>query len=432
MKKRILLITYYWPPTGGAGVIRWLMFSKYLSKEKYELFVYTPQNPEAQSIDHSFLRHVDPRITVYKNKIWEPYQLFKKATGKKDNFNAGFLNEEKPTSPGIVTKLSMFIRANFFIPDAKMLWIKPSVKYLSKVILDNKIDLVISTGPPHSLHLIARNLKRKFSTKWIADFRDPWTNIDFIKDLPMTKIAQSFQEKLELSVLKEADKVMIVGEQWRNDLYNIYNRDIELLSNGYEISFPEEVKPNKKFSILHVGNINADRTHESFFQALAGIISEVPVFKDHFVLQYVGKVDIKTRGFIEKYGLEEVTEIRKYVQHNEIGKYLKKAHLLYLPINRTHNANGILTGKFYEYLAAQRPIIAQGLVSSEMDRVIRATKSGALFDFDDQNGIKKTIVNWYKTYKENGSFDLQNHIENYSRKSLCKKLDQIIDQTLSQ
>jgi glycosyltransferase involved in cell wall biosynthesis len=432
MKKRILLITYYWPPTGGAGVIRWLMFSKYLSKEKYELIVYTPQNPEAQSIDQSFLKHIDPGITVCKNQIWEPYQLFKKATGKKDNFNAGFLNEEKPTSPGIVTKLSMFIRANFFIPDAKMLWIKPSVKFLGKLITEKKIDLVISTGPPHSLHIIARNLKRKFSTKWIADFRDPWTNIDFIKDLPMTKIAQNIQEKLELSVLKEADKVMIVGEQWRNDLCQIFNRDIELLSNGYEISFPEEIKPNKKFSILHVGNINADRTHESFFQALAKIISETPDFKNQFVLQYVGKVDIKTREFIEKYGLEELTEIQKYVQHDEIGQYLKQAHLLYLPINRTHNANGILTGKFYEYLAAQRPIIAQGLVSSEMDSVINATKSGALYDFDDQEGIKNAIIKWFNTFIQKGNFDLQNNIEDYSRKNLTQKLEKIIDQTLNQ
>lgn len=430
-KHKILILTYYWPPAGGAGVQRWLKFVKYLSQMNYDIHIYTPENPEAPAIDNSLLDDIPTNITVIKKPIWEPFTFYKKLTRKKGKFNAGFLSEVPNNKKSITEKISLFIRANFFIPDAKMFWINPSVRFLSKYLKENKIETIISSGPPHSLHLIANKLKKKLKLKWVADFRDPWTNIDFYKDLPTIKMIDNYQKFLEKEVLINSDRLIIVGEQWKKDFLKIYNREITVITNGFDIDFPEDIKLNDKFTILHMGSINSDRTHESFFIALSNLYRKYPNFKSKLQLEYVGKTDVKTRDFVKKYGLENETIFTPYVEHNKIASILKSSHALYLPINNTENANGILTGKYFEYLAAKRPIIAQGPIASEISDSIKYTQSGKIIDYEDYKGMEQTILYYFEKYLSNDNSLNSININQYSRKNLTKQLDQLLS-TLNQ
>ena len=426
--KKVLILTYYWPPAGGAGVQRWLKFVKYLSPLGYDLHVYTAENPEAPAMDDSLLQDVPDDVTVIKKPIWEPLNLYKKLTHKKGSFNAGFLSEEKNNKKKWSEKLSMFIRANLFVPDAKMFWIRPSTKFLQKYIQENKIDLIISSGPPHSLHLIALKLKKKLNIKWIADFRDPWTNIDFYQELPMLHLIDAKQKKMEKLVLKQADRVIVVGDEMKKEFLEINPQSkIDVVTNGFDSDIRESEDLDIPFTILHIGSINAARSHESFYKAIALFLKENDEAKQHFLLKLVGKVDFEAREYISKYKLESNTEYISYLPYKQIKEIQEKAQLLYLPINNTPNAKGILTGKFFEYLAARRYIIAQGPTNGDVAKILEETNSGNIFDYSDTNAVKNSITNYYTKYLNNEYEIKSKNIEHYSRKNLTNKLSKIIN-----
>ncbi len=259
--RKVLIITYYWPPSGGAGVQRWLKFSKYLHEYGWEPIIYTPENPEAPSQDFTLLKEIPKGITIIKTPIWEPYEFYKKLVGMKkgEKVNAGFLNEKK--KPALAEGFSTWIRGNFFIPDARKFWIKPSVKYLNNYLKQNPVDAIISTGPPHSMHLIALGVKKKLNIPWLADFRDPWTDIDFYHHLRLTKWADKKHKRLELSVLKNADIVTTVSNNWGKDLEKIYSRKVDIVTNGFD---PEDFAAANQtldtmFTLTHIGSLNKDR-----------------------------------------------------------------------------------------------------------------------------------------------------------------------------
>ena len=425
--QKVLILTYYWPPAGGAGVQRWLKFVKYLSEMGYQTHVYTAENPEAPANDDSLMQDVPDHAIILKKTIWEPFSIYKKLTNKKGNFNAGFLSEERKDKKKWTEKLSMFVRANAFIPDAKMFWIKPSVKFLNNYIQKNQIDLVISSGPPHSLHQIALKLKNKLDIKWIADFRDPWTNIDFYQQLPMLSVIDKKQKKMEKEVLQKADQVIVVGEEMKKEFLTINpNAQIKVITNGYDTPLRVNNDLEEKFTIVHIGSINADRSHESFYQAIASFLDEFPDAKNKFTLKFVGKVDYQSRLYITKYKLDSCTEYVSYLPYNEISNIQEKAHLLYLPLNNTPNAKGILTGKFFEYLAARRYIIAQGPIDGDIAKILKETEAGEIFDYTNVEELNNVINLHFKNYVKNEYIISSVNIEQYSRSNLTKKLDEII------
>ncbi|NTW26696.1 MAG: glycosyltransferase family 4 protein, partial [Lentimicrobium sp.] len=186
MRRRVLIISYYWPPSGGAGVQRWLKFVKYLRESGWEPVVYVPENPEYPAIDESLAKDIPDGIEIIKTPIWEPYSFYKKliGAGKGERINAGFLSEKK--RPGLTEQFSIWLRGNFFIPDARKFWIRPSISFLTRYLEKHPVDAIVSTGPPHSMHMIALGVKKRTGLPWLADFRDPWTNIDFYHELMLT------------------------------------------------------------------------------------------------------------------------------------------------------------------------------------------------------------------------------------------------------
>lgn len=427
-KKKVLIITYYWPPSGGAGVQRWLKFAKYLPEFGIQPIIYTPSNPESPSEDYSLLNEIKEETVVLKKTIWEPYTWYKRILGqsKSQKINAGFLSETK--KPKSLERISIWIRGNLFIPDARKFWIKPSIKYLKKYINEHNIDTIISTGPPHSMHLIALNLKQKMNIKWVADFRDPWTNIDFYKDLMLSKRSDKKHKRLEKRVLKEADLVITVGETLGGELKELGAKRVEVITNGYDSSDIPLNKPKLdiKFSISHVGAINKDRNHSIFIEALKELVYKNPEFSSDLEIRLIGKVDHSIIDDIEQNELTKYLVQIPYITHDKVLNELLKSRILYLPINNTPNAKGIVTGKFFEYLASERPILSVGPTDGDIAKILKETKAGEIFDFNDIDGVLKYIEEKYIEFKNGINSTSSIDSLKYTRKNLTKALSKLL------
>ena len=421
--QKVLIITYYWPPSGGAGVQRWLKFAKYLPEFGWEPHIYTPENPEAPALDLSLEKDIPKEAVIIKRKIFEPYSLYKKFTGKKGNVNAGFLSEEKDSRKKISETISVWLRGNFFIPDARVLWVKPSIKFLAHYIKENDIKVVVSTGPPHSMHLIADALKKKLDIKWIADFRDPWTNIDFYKDLMLTKLADKKHHRLEKEILKNADEVITIGKTIGLELENISRREVKIITNGFDEDdfINQNSMKESGFTIVHVGSINSDRNHDIFWKGLKELCAENMAFEKDLRIIFVGKLDYSVYDDIEKYQLTHKIEIIKYIPHNQIIRHLFAANLLYLPLNNTPNSKGVLSGKFFEYLACNVPIIGIGNIHGDASEIMKETGAGKILDFEDLQGFKIAVLKFYEDKNISEIVDSSKR-KHYSRRELTKQL----------
>jgi glycosyltransferase involved in cell wall biosynthesis len=430
--KRILIITYYWPPSGGAGVQRWLKFVKYLGKEGYEAAVYTPSNPENPVDDNSLLRDIPTGIKVLQQPIWEPYDLYKRFVGKQKNekINTGFLSENKKA--GLAEKMAVWLRGNLFIPDARKYWIKPSVKFLSSYLEKNPIDAIVSTGPPHSMHLIALALKQKYNIPWLADFRDPWTNIDYYKDLMLTASADRKHHSLEKQVLTTADAVVTIGETMKQEFEKIAGRQVEVITNGFDEDdiIKDAIKLDATFSLAHIGTLVKTRNPRMLWEVLHEMVSVDRSFAADLEIKLVGKVDLSVTDSINEAGLQGYTKKVDYLSHDQVIKIQQQSQLLLLLLNDTPNAKGILTGKFFEYMAAGRPVLCIGPVDGDAAQIIHSTQCGVTIDFNDKASLKNAIENYYMQFKA-GSLRVNNeNIQLYSRASLTNKLAGLLNKMI--
>ena len=431
--QKVLVLTYYWPPSGGAGVQRWLKFVKYMRQNGWEPIIYTSENGEMPVVDESLLKEVPEGVEVLKTPIWEPYNIYKKFIGRRkdDKINASFLNENKKA--GITEKISVWIRGNFFIPDARKFWIKPSVAFLHDYIQKNKITYVISSGPPHSMHLIALALaKKNNSLKWLADFRDPWTNIDFYEKLMLSNWADKKHHRQELSVLTHAHVVLSIGKTMSDELKEIYKKGggkedskFKVITNGFDEEDLKtlSVEKDEKFSLAHIGTLVKDRNPDVLWRVLSQLVSESTAFKNALEIKLVGKVDIYVKEQIEAYGLANYVRKIDYLPHNEVIIEQQKSKVLLLLVNETKNAKGILTGKFFEYMASGSPIIAIGPKDGDLAEIILQTGAGLISDFYDEKTLKTNIINYFT-----GTEPLRNReeINKYSRRQLTKDLCEIL------
>jgi len=428
--KRVLIISYYWPPSGGAGVQRWLKFTKYLPDYGWKPVIYTPENPEAPVDDPSLLEDIHPQVEVVKRSIWEPYNLYKHfvGMGSGERVNTGFLkeNEQSEKKEGI----SVWIRGNLFIPDARKFWIKPSVRFLRKYLKDHPVDAIISTGPPHSMHLIALELKRHFKLPWIADFRDPWTEIDFYDQLRLSTRSHQKHKSQENSVLKGADRVVVIGNQMAERFKDIARIEATVIPNGYdEADFKNSPGySGKEFKIVHVGTMNADRNHPAFWKVISELIGEEPDLTSTLKIQQVGKTDVSVQQYVARFGLQNRVDIESYLPHDQIIPLLQSATVLYLPINNTPNAKSIRTGKIFEYLAAKRPILGIGPVDGDAADVIRECNAGEMIHFDNGTKLKEVLLRWLRLHQQEALLNLETNASKYSRKGLTAKFSGLLNE----
>lgn len=428
--KKVLIITYYWPPSGGAGVQRWLKFVKYLRDFGWDPIVYVPENPEYPSEDFSFEKDIPENLKVLKTPIWEPYEIYRNLTGKKGKkINAGFISENKKS--GWKDKLSIWIRGNFLIPDPRRFWIKPSIQYLSKFLQENKVDVVVTTGPPHSMHMIGLGLKKKNpQLKWIADFRDPWTNIDFYKELNLTSFSDRIHHRMEQKVVQNADCVVVVSNDMIREFSMLKPKRLELITNGYDDSDVEnvEVEMDRYFSLSHIGTLNAARNPKSLWKVLGEMVRNDEAFREEMKIQLIGKVDFSVLEELEKNGLNGNLVKIDYLSHSEAIKKQQSSQILLLLINNSQNAKGVLTGKFFEYLSSGRPVFAVGPSDGDVADVLHETRSGRIADFDDEKTMKLIVQEYFEMYKK-GNLAVDSHsIEKYSRRDLTRQLADLLNQ----
>jgi glycosyltransferase involved in cell wall biosynthesis len=320
------------------------------------------------------------------------------------------------------------VRGNFFIPDARKYWIKPSIKYLTKWLGENKVDAVISTGPPHSMHLIALGLQKKLNLPWLADFRDPWTNIDFYEELRLSARSDRKHHRLERTVLESADVVTTIGKTLDEELKDLGAKNSAVVYNGYDdADVASEVALDELFSIAHIGALSPSRNHPILWEALAELSQENPDFAAKLQIKLIGKVDIAALNSIDAVGLTDKIKKIEYLPHSEVVVAQQQAQVLLLLLNDTPNAKGILTGKFFEYMSARRPILAIGHPDGDAAALINETQCGHLAGFDEKEKVKGQIETLFKAYKAGELTVNSKHIEQFTRRNLAGKIATLLE-----
>ncbi len=428
--KKILIITYYWPPSGDVGGHRPLKFAKYLPQNGWQPIVYTVDNDYA-IVDNSLKKDIPKEAIILKQPIWEPYQLYSRFLGlkKKEKVQGSFLDEQKKNTS--LQTLAKWIRGNLFIPDARRFWIRPSIKFLTKYLNNNPVDAILSTGPPHTVHLIARQLKRQFQIPWIADFRDPWTKVEYYGDLHLTPIADTIHKRLERSILQEADKVLTVSYHWAKDFEELGAKPpIAVLTNGYDTDDFDFPPPplTQQFSISHIGLLNHNRNPQQLWKALAELCQQSEDFQKDLLIHLVGKIDYRVLQSLEKHQLHNNLKKENYIPHKEVAHLYSSSQVLLLLVNNEKSALGRIPAKLFEYLAAKRPILCVGPLEGDSAQIVQTTEAGQAFDFQDFEGIKTAIWQYYSAYKAGNLQVKQSQIADYSRKVLTRKLVNLLDE----
>lgn len=425
MRKKVLIVTYYWPPAGGPGVQRWLKFIKYLPEFDVEPIVYIPSNPSYPIVDESLINEVPKDITIIKQPIREPYKFAGLLSKKKSKtISKGII--PKKESQSIADRLLLFIRGNLFIPDARKKWVRPSVLYLSTYLNDYDIDTVITTGPPHSLHLIGLELQKSENINWIADFRDPWTTIGYHKQLKLTKRSQKKHKVLEKTVLQSANQILVTSQVTMKEFSEITDKPISVITNGYDKMPISKQDLDAKFSMAHIGSLLSERNPEGLWKILSELVQTNSDFAKDFQLKFVGYVSEDVLNSIEKYNLTNYLFNVGYVSHKQAVKNQLNSQVLLLIEIDSADTRCIIPGKLFEYMVSNRPIIALGPEGSDVAEILKETNTGQYFKYDDYDTLKKLILDYYKRYKNS---ELESHgigLQKYSRKALTKKLTELL------
>lgn len=423
--KKVLIITYYWPPSGGAGVQRWVKFVKYLPALGIEPYVLTvhPDYATYPQTDPTLEKDIPQTVKIFHTKSFELYSLYKKVSSNKEVPYGGFANTKKVN---LKEKMIRFIRGNFIIPDPRKGWNKYAIAKAKELIQTYQIDTVITTSPPHSTQLIGLKLKKELAIEWIADLRDPWTDIYYFKQLYPTKLATQLHKKLEKKVLKGADKIITVSEELKKLLAQktdgIFDK-IEIISNGFDTDDFQKIENSPApdfFYISYVGTISKEYN----ISGLIWAVSELPEkIKTSLKIRFIGRVPSEIVEQFNHAGLESIIEITGYVAHSKAIEYLFSSDLLLLVIPEVKNNEGILTGKLFEYLASRRPIIFIGPQNGDAAKIIRETGSGLIFDYKNHKKMSEGIVHFFNQKQSTGiQHNTDSSYLNYSRENLTKKL----------
>lgn len=423
--KKLLIITYYWPPAGGPGVQRWLKFVKYLPDFNVQPIVYIPENPTYPIIDRGLESEVSEKAVILKHKIFEPYGLasfFGKNKTKK--ISSGIIPNQKKQS--FLEKTLLWVRGNIFIPDARFLWVKPSVKYLKKYLQENNIDTVVTSGPPHSLHLIGLQLKQELGMTWLADFRDPWTTIGYHKALKLSSYAEKKHKALEHKVLNTADTIIVTSKTTKAEFEAITSQPITVITNGYDVEQVTKQPLDEKFTVAHIGSFLSERNPRILWKALKELTKENQDFAADFQLKLLGAVSQEVLDTIAEFKLQDFVLNLGYVSHQEAVEHQRKSQVLLLIEIDSEDTKSIIPGKVFEYMVSERPIVAIGPKGSDFAEIITSTNTGVFFTYDEKEKLKALLLKYYQDYKAN---NLKVHavgLQKYSRKSLTEQLAKLV------
>ena len=427
--KRVLVIAYYWPPSGGSGVQRWVKFCKYLPQEGWQPVVFAPENADYPSLDPSLEADLPKDLEVLRGRIWEPYAAYRKLLGGK---NAS--TQVTEISSGKKTwkqRLSLWIRANLFVPDPRVGWVKPSVKTLKAYLTEHPVDVMVTTGPPHSVHLIGLQLHKALGTPWIPDFRDPWSRMYYLKYLPMTEKTWNKLRRQEQTVLDSCSTVLACTPLVQEEFQAQTHTPVACITNGFdEADFAERLLPrwDGHFNITHTGLFAADGNPLALWKVLGILAASEPGFREDLRIRLVGKVDKEILESIKAAGLSANVVALGPQNHATAILEQRAATILILPMRNDAQYRPILPGKLFEYLAARRPILGIGQEDGAMARVLFSAKAGITADWEDTAPMRAFLANAWRQHCEGGVPATNGDISSYTRRNLTHALAQLLSQ----
>ncbi|PQJ32936.1 glycosyl transferase family 1 [Nonlabens arenilitoris] len=429
MKNPVLIITYYWPPAGGPGVQRWLKFATYLDQYNFEVTVVIPDHPDYPIVDASLIEEVPKGIQFIKVPINEPSRWASSLSRKRTkNLQKGII----PKNAGPLQRAMIWMRGNLFVPDARVGWKSRVIKAIHPYLLEHKNPTIITTGPPHSIHLIGLELKNKYTGfKWLADFRDPWTTIGYHKHLKIGARAQKKHEQLEQDVLNNADLLIVTSPHTGKEFASKSNTPIQVITNGFDINVNTTTRqPVGAFTMSHVGTLLSDRNPQVLWEVLAELCSESTDFKAAFKLQLAGNVSSEILDSIHRYDLDSNLNLLGYLSHKDAVDLMFHSQCLLLIEIDSIDTKAIIPGKLFEYFASARPIIAIGPKDADIENLIKHTHSGQYFNYLEKQKLKEHVLEKYALFKNgNNEGQLNDHINSYKRENLTKTLAKTIAYT---
>ncbi|MFK7934378.1 MAG: glycosyltransferase [Saprospiraceae bacterium] len=430
-KKKVLLISYYWPPAGGIALLRALKTAKYLRDYGWEPIIFTAKDAHYPSLDPTSERDIPADLTVLKQKIWEPYHIYKFITGKKKDANVNNVFYVQEDAQKWTHRLSVWIRSNFFIPDARSLWVRPAVKFLTQYLEENPVDAIWSTGPPHTNNRIATLLRKRFDLPWIADFQDPWTQVDYYQMLSLTKWGAAKHERMEQEVFQHADICTIVSDTWKQDLQEIGAKRVEVLPLGFDRddfkNLNQQVK--NEFTFTHLGMMGYDRNPQVLFEVLRDLKDVILDFDKHLKIRLIGMVDPRVNAAIEANNLTENVEFIGSIPRDQALQKMLNSPILLLLLNQQDNAKGRIPGKLFEYLYSRRPIFTLGPTDSDVAKILTETGGGMKCDYADYDGIKQEVLRLYQLFLEQQiSAAIDSKIDKYDVQLVTQEIAKILNE----
>jgi glycosyltransferase involved in cell wall biosynthesis len=419
--KKILIITYYWPPAGGPGVQRVLKFVKYLREFGYEPIILTVNNGDYPAIDKSLKKEIPDKINVFKSNIIEPHSFYKTLKGmEKDTPISTTVLSDKSTD--LFDHISKWFRFNLFLPDSRILWLFSIKKILKQIFNNHAVEAIVSSGPPHTCHLIANKASKMFSIPFVTDFRDPWTNFVSYQAQKRFCISSFFDSYLEKKINKNSNACVVISESMKTDLKIENPLKMHTIMNGYDENDFDDISYRfNEFLFTYTGSLDKNRIPKSLLLAAKNIANEVPI-----KFRFIGKICTELKELIAQLDLNNNTEFIDYCNHNQVIKFLQTSYALILTIDDVPNNKGFLTGKIFEYIGASRPIFANGPIDGDAAKILNESKSGRMIDYNDIKAAEQYIEELYQKFLKKEKFT--NSKDLYTRRNSTKKLAQILDE----
>lgn len=431
--KKVLIVTYYWPPSGGVGVQRWLKLAKYLPEWGWEPVILTPENPAFSLQDLSLVQEVRPETEILRLPIWEPYGVLQKLKGDKAvRINQGITTEGEKAD--LFQQALMWIRGNFFLPDPRRFWVKPASEFILHILETNQIKAIITTGPPHSMHLIGQRVKKKSGISWFADFRDPWSRWEILQRMKLTAPVQRYHQRLEKKVLHEADLVLSASYGMGADFRQLCpEARIQVLTNGVdEADLPEGFSdPHRpdKFRLVYAGLLNDKRNPALLWKVLDELCGEMEDFAEALEISLTGNIGQQVLEDLQQYErLSGRLKLQPSVPHQQVFGLYRKAGVLLLLIDNDPASRVIIPAKLFEYLAACKPILFIGEPTMDAGQIIRKEGCGQSFSFKEEEEVKAYVRQLFKEYTSGGAMERTPNWQAYTRRRQAGQLSAYLNE----